>query len=72
MTHAKDDYEDWFPTDRDHDRELCPTCSGTGRVVAADGYHEYLGYNYLACPDCELGDGMGYPDPMKRHSEAER
>ena len=40
----------------DDDREIeCWTCHDSGRVVAADGYHEYLGYSYLPCPDCMGG-----------------
>lgn len=55
----EDDIENWLIEEIDDD--FCPTCNGTGRVVAADGYHEYLGYDYLACPDCDLGASRGYP-----------
>ena len=30
----------------------CERCHGQGRIVAADGYHEYLGYDYITCPEC--------------------
>jgi hypothetical protein len=33
----------------------CDACGDTGRIVAADGYHEYLGYSYLPCPHCRHG-----------------
>lgn len=42
----------------EHEDDLrpdCTTCNDTGRIVAADGYHEYLGYDYLPCPNCAKG-----------------
>ena len=43
----------------EHEEDLmpdCTTCNDTGRiVVAADGYYEYLGYDYLPCPNCAKG-----------------
>lgn len=32
---------DWEPN--------CNKCMDTGKIIAADGYHEYLGYDYLPC-----------------------
>lgn len=46
------DYLDDEPEDREPE---CWHCHDTGRVVAADGYHEYLGYSYLPCPHCQFG-----------------
>ena len=45
------DYDNEYPEEEEH----CPTCHDTGRIVAADGYHEYLGYDYLPCPNCSKG-----------------
>lgn len=44
------DHED----DRDEDTR-CPRCGDSGQIPAADGYHEYMGYSYLPCPDCPRG-----------------
>lgn len=39
-----DEYEDYCG-----DEIQCWDCKDTGKVVAADGFHEYLGYDYIPC-----------------------
>lgn len=50
--------EDFYDDDERYDEypePNCFECNDTGRVVAADGYHEYLGYDYLPCSVCHRG-----------------
>lgn len=59
MTENEDWYDDYYHDE--YDREVdpeCWNCMDSGRIVAADGYHEYLGYSYLPCPHCTAGVGL--------------
>lgn len=40
------DYDEYEPS--------CHLCGDSGKVVAADGYHEYLGYSDVPC-SCPAG-----------------
>ena len=54
------DEQDSFYWDLDDDDPMIPDClecGDTGLIVAADGYHEYLGYDYLPCQVCSKGLG---------------
>jgi hypothetical protein len=45
----------WDDEDDCDEREIeCFRCYDTGKVIAMDGYHEYLGYDYVPC-SCREG-----------------
>lgn len=67
-----DFYDEYCPVCGDDQPCSCPSeppecdrCGDTGQIVAADGYHEYLGYDYLPCPDCQFGATMTGDGPRK-------
>lgn len=60
------DLED-FEDDYDPDYEPhCLACNDSGKIVADDGYHEYLGNSHIPCR-CSSGTqwiGMLRPNPL--------
>jgi len=50
-------HDDYYDDDDEvcMDEPNCPICNDSGKVVADDGYHEYLGYCDIPCR-CMAGD----------------
>lgn len=59
--------EDGF--DDSNEEPLCPDCHDKGKVVAADGYHEYLGYNEVPCHCQNAFKWIGQLGPHPLHPE---
>jgi hypothetical protein len=47
-----DSHEDWDDDEYEEREPDCYHCGDSGKVIAADGYHEYIGYDYIPCPHC--------------------
>lgn len=46
----------WQDDEPEEEQEIeCVRCNDSGRVVANDGYHEYIGNGYMPCPVCQRG-----------------
>ena len=47
--------DSWDDDDDQCSAPECDRCGDTGKIIADDGFHEYLGYTDMPCPNCQAG-----------------